>query len=815
MKLDEAINHALDGNSVIFLGSGFSAGAIGSDGNELMTARDLAKFLSSEVDPVDITDDLMIASANYKDEFGASNLINIIKEKFTVTGSTSLQEKISKINWKYIFTTNYDNLLNFVYSKSGKKIRSLSLSDNPDVFNFRYTTCLHINGRIDELSEATLDDKFKLTNRSYLTELFSGSNWSFQFRRELENAKSIFFIGYSMYDIDIARIIFNLNSIKDKTFIIQRKETYKKSKHAYFENFGNLELIGIDGFWNLVDVISENYSPMDLSDEFFSLIKYEPDFLSNQLSDDAVWAHYLRGDYKDDELFSSMVSGSGFYIQRKEIEIIENILFHEKRKMVFVYSEIGNGKTNILQGVAGSIYRKGYKVFFVDDSVGKINSQDILNLLRIEDDVLLIVENYFRHFNDLKEIIIKSSNNLKVIASARTVLHELKRDELYELSPSNSFSEVCVDKIDLTSVDILIDKFNTYKIWGEKDAWSLRKKQNFVQYECSSEFSTLLLDIINSPHVKEKYSKLFSVFSLNDEVGEIFVTSCVLSLLGYERNTKNLISELLNSNYLFSSSFSRNEVVQQIAKIQAGDIIPRSSIFAKYALNHLTHPEIIISVLIKIARNAHDLGESRADSVKIYHKIYRDLVTFSVLQPMLPRKKLRESLISFYEQMKNSRMSRNHPHFWMQYAIARLSLDREADTLLAKHYLDAAYSHAKKISGYHTKHMDNVLARYYVQMASYKNDDVNIAELAFIAIDILKKEIISEKSDAPYKVISNLVKLFINKKSIIRESYQKVFELFFNEALVQANKLPDNLKNRESMKFVIKELEILKSQIGF
>lgn len=815
MKFDDAIRHALDGNSIVFLGSGFSAGATGSDDKDLMTARDLAKFLSSEIDVDDVTEDLMVASGNYKDEFGAKKLIEIIKNKFTVKGATPLQKKISTISWKMIFTTNYDNLLNFIYSDSGRKLKSISLNDSPDAIDYRNTSCLHINGKIENLNESSLDNSFKLTNRSYLTELFVNSKWSFQFRRELENAKSIFFIGYSMYDIDIARVIFNIESIRDKIFIIQRNESYKKSKHSYFENFGNLELIGIDGFWRKADAIAKDYSPMDLSENYFSLIKYEPELLPGSISDDVVWSHYLRGDYKDDELFSSLVSGDGFYVRRNEISLIDNILYQEGKRIVFVYSEIGNGKTNILQGLAGTIYRKGIDVFFVDDTVDKINSQDLKNLLSSTRDVLLVVENYSRHHEDLKEILIRAPKKIKIVASARTVLHELRRDDIYEVISEDEASEVCVDKVDNFSIDVVIEKFNTYKIWGEKDAWAPRRKKKFVLQDCASEFSTLLLDIINSPHVREKYNKLFSVFSLNDKVGEIFVTSCVLSLLGYERNTKNLISELLGDNYLFGAAFSRNEVVQQIANIQGGDIFPRSSIFAKYALNHLTSPEIIINVLIKIAQSAHDLGDSRAEGSRVYHKIYRDLVTFSVLQPMLPKRKLRESLILFYEQMKNSRMSMNHPHFWMQYAIARLSLDREADTELAKHYLDAAYSHAKRISGYHTKHMDNVLARYYVQMASHKNDELNISENAFKAIDILKKEILAEKNDVPYKVVSNLVKLFINKNSLLRSEYQNFFTAFFNECLVQANKLPDNIKGRDNMRYIHKEITLLKTQFDF
>lgn len=46
MDISQAIEHALDGNAVLFLGSGFSIGARNLLNNEFMTGKQFAKYLA-------------------------------------------------------------------------------------------------------------------------------------------------------------------------------------------------------------------------------------------------------------------------------------------------------------------------------------------------------------------------------------------------------------------------------------------------------------------------------------------------------------------------------------------------------------------------------------------------------------------------------------------------------------------------------------------------------------------------------------------------------------------------------------------------
>jgi hypothetical protein len=78
--------------------------------------------------------------------------------------------------------------------------------------------------------------------------------------------------------------------------------------------------------------------------------------------------------------------------------------------------------------------------------------------------------------------------------------------------------------------------------------------------------------------------------------------------------------------------------------------------------------------------------------------------------------------------------------------------------------LVSAYARATKRSGYHTRHMDNVKARYLIKH-SITLSDINEAMKELVeAHEILIKQMRTEKSDAPYKVAQQYLNFYNDKK---------------------------------------------------
>jgi hypothetical protein len=127
-----------------------------------------------------------------------------------------------------------------------------------------------------------LASKIKLSDSSYLSpDSFVNSDWYYHFKKDLETASAIVFMGYSMYDMDVKKFLFENPSLQEKTYFIVRngadfKEVFTLRKYGY------VLPIGIEGFSALVENL-EKYQEEDGVIFTDSLIKHdifetEPEF---------------------------------------------------------------------------------------------------------------------------------------------------------------------------------------------------------------------------------------------------------------------------------------------------------------------------------------------------------------------------------------------------------------------------------------------------------------------------------------------------------------------------------------------------------
>ena len=142
-----------------------------------------------------------------------------MQTELIATEVSQAQCDIISLPWRRIYTTNYDNVVELAAGKIAKKIAHATLGEsaNPDR---AITQCVHLNGRLKSVAFATFARDIKLTRASYLTDTFLNTGWLATFRNDLSLATSIVFVGYSMYDIDVARIVYEDPMLKAKTCFV-------------------------------------------------------------------------------------------------------------------------------------------------------------------------------------------------------------------------------------------------------------------------------------------------------------------------------------------------------------------------------------------------------------------------------------------------------------------------------------------------------------------------------------------------------------------------------------------------------------------
>jgi hypothetical protein len=806
MKIEDAIKHAIDGNALLFLGSGFSVEATPLKGDKFLTGRGLAIHLYKEcgMNPPP-NEELNYAAQKYEKKKGAEQLVEELQNLFTASEVHSHHERFAEVKWQAIYTTNYDDVIEKAFAKKKKRINSITIDKDSPEYISKNNVCIHINGYINELTTKSLNQSFKLTNTSYLTEEFSKSNWSFMFRRSLESCQTIIFIGYSLYDIDIQRIIYTDSSLKEKIIFIEpdfkKLEEYEDSIQ---EEFGTIEPIGIDGFWKKYDEILKNYTPQNTKGllHTFDEIK-APKSISDFKYDD-VFDFLFKGEYKIEHIWNCVLDSTrdSYFVVRDKHEVVLNQIT-QGIKNIFIHSDIANGKTLFLLGLACELISTGYRVFWLRDDLNRIYDE-VNYIAGLNIKTAIIVENFPKRIEEIKYINLKRPNDLVLLMATRTSSYESSQEKLSDIFiETNSVIDININSLSDKEIKSFNHILRKYKFWGENDAWSEIRQEDFIKNKCSSELSSILLEIIKSPHIQEKFSALFNVFHSDNALTDVVVTASVLKLLEFNNPSESMIAELIDNNYLRTLEFKRNPIVKELLKLSNDRIAPRSSVIAMYGLTNFSDTRKLIDRLIKITTNAHHRGQID----KVYFGIYVRLINYGALQAMLPERGKREAVIRFYERIQNFNSAQNHPHFPLQYAIARLSYDEADDLEVAKRFLDSAYSQAKKRNWDDTRHMDNVKARYLIKH-SITLIDINEAMKEFSeAHDILIKEMRTEKSDAPYKVAQQYLKFYNEKKDSLSSDNKEYLTKSSSNILEYISKLDEYIRKEKSVGICQSNLE--------
>ena len=205
MDLQRAIEYALMGEAILFLGSGASVGAINQNDEEFPIGKTLAERLYPGCTNLDQASEFFCEDKEQENIDGKQELINFLKKQFRAKKISEHQKLIASVPWKRIYTTNYDNVVEKAYLDSGKYIRSLSVDDAASKYlGSDELVYLHINGSVDKLNKETLNNQFKLTNSSYNTSAFNSNEWGKVFKSDLDAYQVTIFIGFTMnYDLDI------------------------------------------------------------------------------------------------------------------------------------------------------------------------------------------------------------------------------------------------------------------------------------------------------------------------------------------------------------------------------------------------------------------------------------------------------------------------------------------------------------------------------------------------------------------------------------------------------------------------------------
>lgn len=719
MDLKEAIIHAINGDAILFAGAGFSSGVKNQKGENFKRARELCELLCDELE-IEFYDDLAYISNKYISEYGPEQLIELLQSQFISKEPLTSHVDIAKISWKRIYTTNYDDVIEKASDKSGQTRIPITLSQNARDSIKKSNLIIHLNGYIKSLTPDKLHKEFKLSRESYINESFTESNWATLFKHDVDHAKVIIFIGYSLqYDLDIQRIIGTSDSVKRKCVFVTR-EGMKGIELDRMKEIGSVYPIGTQNFSSEINEIEQSYIPIENNEnqfDYFTHLNKTTTGIS-PLKDKDLSDLFIKGKIKFSHVFN-YADTERYLVKREQYSNAISSLKNGK-KAIIVHSNLGNGKTIFLNLLQSELIKQGQEVFVLDDSSEEYE-QEIEKLSEIKGDVVVFIENYNLHLRHLRCFKIFNSPRLKFVLTARSFIHDNFYHRLVE-SMGLDEQEIMIFEINKLSdveIDSLVKLLNSFQLWGASSTLSEKDKKILLKKQYNGSFQSILLGLLDSEIMATKIREIVNTIEIDDSVREIVYAAFISNIIGLNLRLDKLLF-LLNDNS-FSARIMNDPGVNELINIRENEIVVKSSVLGQHIMLNTKHPHKTINLLIKLMHAADAKNIKRE-----YEEFLKLLVSFSNLRMLLNEhdSEFPDNIIRYYENIKNLEFNRKNPFFWLQYAIARLDLKQYQE---AKIYFENAYAYAKEKNIKDNFQLDTHYARYLLENEIYNGIDENAA----------------------------------------------------------------------------------------
>lgn len=796
VDIESLISVIAGGKAVLFVGSGYSRNAIGLNGEALVTAAGLAGKIG-ELGGFDADDDLRYASEKYIRDNDPAALVEMLLDLFVVKDVLPHHVSIASAPWRRIYTTNYDTCLEDAAKKNGIRIHSVSLEDSPKNYLVGKRVCVHLNGLITGLTPKDLNNTFKLSESSYLSaDSFVESNWHHPFKRDLEMCSALVFVGYSLYDIEIQKMLFENEDFRGKTFFFTAPNVSERERFK-LAPFGVCVPIGAEGFARELDKSLSDFIQPAEKLPLCSIERYVASDKADLARDRDVERFLMYGDVLNSIIDTAVYTDDGapILVRRRDLGYAVEAL--SAGRHVVVLADFGNGKTVFLRSLKAQLSHKGFVVYSVDN-LDVYNREDLELLAKSNARSYLFVDSYDQHIDFLRHFADLSPSNLVLVLAARTGNHDRMRSQIESFGIS--LDEVSIDELSEVEVGQLVDIIDNVGLWGAQATLSMTEKVALVQHKNMAQFQQALLSIFQSPQMLSRVSELLKdLVSKNSKKRTVFSIS-LLSALDYPLNF-GLISEVSGCNDIYSSDLRGMEGFRSLFRVEGSRIVSRSSVFSLALIKYHFEPVYVVAELLDIVARL----EEHAASDSQVRDLTKTLLRFSSVERLFPEHQRINNLVRYYEKLKIALpWLKRDPHYWLQYGMALISYDSFSS---AQRLLDQAYEFAAKRDNYHTVHIDTQQSRLFLKMSAAEVNAVESYRLFKRAMEFLAKV---PNDFHKFRRVDEIYRVFGNRYGAFSVAHKAAFSADCAKLLGQLRSLLQSGFEQQSK---VAELELARERL--
>ncbi len=701
------------GTSILFLGAGFSAEAKNFSDVAIKDVEGLKKLFLDEigesVDGYDL-DSAAEEYVRYHGEKGHEKITEVLHKNFRAKKYTNEQRLIVCQPWYRIYTTNYDDVIENICAEQKKQITTKEISDPVSEPIPGTTQLIHVYGNITRVSADEFKKTFMLTESQRDNSPFIRSPWMRRFHDDLLTSRSVVFVGFSLNDIDIRRLLGTLpREVLTKVHFVE-KPSARKPVLNRMNKYGTAHPIGLDAFAAHLGVKRtgapvRQYAamPMSLRELNFS------QQLTSPVSSKDVESLMISGDIDLSKIAQADISGEpgSYTISRSKLAYRRAFNNASGDRPILVHSDIGNGKTVFAHQIAYQFSQKNFRVFRVEREPEHIG--DILSFVQLLGEPALLIFDDVMRFSSLPEAIIRMNRrDIIVLATVRSIVVDTAKERVRARLGNTTSIEIDLNSPQRDECERIVSYLDQNGLLGSNASWSEREKIDFVQNRCGGQLRDIILSLYETGSLHARVSALLqNIQRLDKGAADVIGLGALLSYSDFSNMVQfSIVSDLVEYNHgieVLRQELSENEL-SSLVRLDTGDVLIRSPALAFFILTRVFNIETILGLVKRTLFNIEKYYCDDDDFIKLG----KNLLKFSLYGPMLKNKRDNSFIERFYDDCRTLRFACDDPLFWVQRSICNM---HHKQFPISYRFVETAYALAKKMRRYDTYQIDNHRAR--------------------------------------------------------------------------------------------------------
>ena len=610
------------------------------------------------------------------------SLYQTLYELFTVHSLTSEQIALLRLPWRRVYTTNYDDAIEFAYAQAGVACNSYTYSDSKPR-RFRDRSVIHLHGAIRWATEDNVLQQLVLSEESYARQHFEKSPWYEELERDRRFCHAFFFVGYSLNDYHISALLLQNPKLLEKTYFVNGRETDTlfARRIAKYGSILPLDAAQLPVFCARLPKPNPTNNPQALT-----VFRYLDPFKDKKTLSPPTPIEIIDlatyGTFNYQRFLSSFQTNS-YAVPRHRL-LDEAVAKLANARSLLVHSFLGNGKSIFLYSIAYMLSEAGYKCFYCRST--PVSLREDMDLLQSMGRTALFFDSHNSAL-DLMHELRELPPETRFVVAIRSGVLDLRRPVIEQRLPSP------IEDIDLNRISK--DDKVIFKTILDRSGVHVEHLDQVINQ--SKDFREIVTTLYDNAAIKKRIRVELEPLLENHAARRVLVAAHLLRFNGEEASPAVLRTITGSDPYTVVLGFPG--IARDVLGLDSDGMESNSALFSEYMLqNHIVTQDITdcaFSVVIAAVRRRK---EPR------YRAILSKVMRCSGLNRTLSRDPNRsDALAALYERLARDEDVNREPLFWLQYAI--LMNDR-SELVAAERFITTAYERARAIPDFRTYQID-------------------------------------------------------------------------------------------------------------